>query len=198
MKRRRFSRIFSAESWSKPARLSEPAGKELTPPPRVEKALANPSRSNGPHAIARTPSAPSSQRKPARSISVSAVIVSIGIDIIEIRRVREVLARTPRFRERVFTEAERAYCDSRGANFVQHYAARFAAKEAAFKALRTGWRDGLAWHHVEVLSDDLGAPLLQLSGHARELFEGLGRTHAQLSLAHTVEHPIAQVIFERR
>ncbi|HEX8355169.1 MAG TPA: 4'-phosphopantetheinyl transferase superfamily protein, partial [Pyrinomonadaceae bacterium] len=77
------------------------------------------------------------------------MIVSIGIDIIEIRRVREVLARTPRFRERVFTERERAYCDSRGAAAAaQHYAARFAAKEAAFKALRTGWRDGLSWHHV--------------------------------------------------
>jgi holo-[acyl-carrier protein] synthase len=126
------------------------------------------------------------------------VIVSIGIDIIEIRRVREVLARTPRFRERVFTEEERAYCDSRGANSVQHYAARFAAKEAAFKALRTGWRDGLSWHHVEVAADELGAPLLLLSGHARDLFDRMGATHAHLSLSHTAEHAVAQVIFERR
>ncbi|HJQ34944.1 MAG TPA: holo-ACP synthase [Pyrinomonadaceae bacterium] len=126
------------------------------------------------------------------------MIVSIGIDIIEIRRVREVLARTPRFRERVFTERERAYCDSRGANSAQHYAARFAAKEAAFKALGTGWRDGLSWHHVEVTATEAGAPLLQLSGHARELFERLGATHAHLSLSHTNEHAVAQVIFERR
>jgi holo-[acyl-carrier protein] synthase len=127
------------------------------------------------------------------------VIVSIGIDIIEIRRVREVLARTPRFGVRVFTEQERAYCDARGeTNAAQHYAARFAAKEAAFKALRTGWRDGLSWHHVEVSSDDLGAPLLQLSGHARDLFERLGATHAHLSLSHTGEHAVAQVLFERR
>ena len=112
---------------------------------------------------------------------------------------REVLARTPRFRERVFTESERAYCDSRGeAASAQHYAARFAAKEAAFKALRTGWRDGLSWHHVEVASDEAGAPLLQLSGHARDLFEHLGATHAHLSLSHTAEHAVAQVIFERR
>ena len=111
---------------------------------------------------------------------------------------REVLARTPRFRERVFTEDERAYCDSRGANSVQHYAARFAAKEAAFKALRTGWRDGLSWHHVEIVSDELGAPLLHLSGHARDLFERLGATHAHLSLSHTAEHAVAQVLFERR
>jgi holo-[acyl-carrier protein] synthase len=127
------------------------------------------------------------------------VIVSIGIDIIEIRRVREVLTRTPRFRERVFTEAERAYCDSRGgAAAAQHYAARFAAKEAAFKALRTGWRNGLSWHHVEIVSDELGAPVLQLSGHARVLFESLGATHAHLSLSHTAEHAVAQVLFEKR
>ena len=109
-----------------------------------------------------------------------------------------MLARTPRVRERVFTEEERAYCDSRGTGAAQHYAARFAAKEAAFKALRTGWRDGLAWHHVEVTSDELGAPHLQLSGHARDLFEQMGATHAHLSLSHTAEHAVAQVIFERR
>jgi holo-[acyl-carrier protein] synthase len=127
------------------------------------------------------------------------VIVSIGIDIIEIRRVREVLARTPRFRERVFTEREREYCDSRGElAAAQHYAARFAAKEAAFKALRTGWRGGLSWRHVEVTSTEEGAPLLQLSGHAREIFDSLGATHAHLSLSHTTEHAVAQVIFESR
>jgi holo-[acyl-carrier protein] synthase len=126
------------------------------------------------------------------------VIVSIGIDIIEIGRVREVLARTPRFRERVFTEAERAYCDSRGAVAAQHYAARFAAKEAAFKALRTGWRDGLSWHDIEVASDERGAPSLKLRGHARELFDALGATHTHLSLSHTSEHAVAQVVFEQR
>jgi holo-[acyl-carrier protein] synthase len=127
------------------------------------------------------------------------VIVSIGIDIIEIRRVREVLARTPRFRERVFTGREREYCDSRGeASAAQHYAARFAAKEAAFKALRTGWRGPLSWHHAEVTSTEDGAPLLVLNGHARELFDALGATHAHLSISHTVEHAVAQVIFERQ
>ena len=126
------------------------------------------------------------------------MIVSIGLDIIEIRRVREVLARTPRFRERVFTERERAYCDSRGEqSAAQHYAARFAAKEAAFKAMRTGWRGPLSWHHVEVTSTEEGAPLLHLTGRARELFDALGATHAHLSISHTTEHAIAQVIFEQ-
>ena len=63
------------------------------------------------------------------------MIISIGIDIIEVARVREVLLRTPRFAERVYTKSERAYCESRGVVAAQHYAARFAAKEAALKAL---------------------------------------------------------------
>jgi holo-[acyl-carrier protein] synthase len=126
------------------------------------------------------------------------VIVSIGIDITEISRVREVLARTPRFRERVFTERERAYCDSRGARGPEHYAARFAAKEAAFKALGTGWSSDLSWHHVEVVTQDSGAPALRLHARARELFDALGATHAHLSLSHTSGHAVAQVIFERR
>lgn len=109
-----------------------------------------------------------------------------------------MLARTPRFRERVFTGRERAYCDSRGGAAAQHYAARFAAKEAAFKALGTGWRDGLSWHHVEVAAAGSGAPLLRLSGHARDLFERMGATHAHLSLSHTSAHAVAQVVFERR
>lgn len=111
---------------------------------------------------------------------------------------REVLARTPRFRERVFTEAERAYCEARGASSAQHYAARFAAKEAAFKALRTGWRGGLSWHQAEVASDEYGAPDLRLGGHALELFERLGATHTHLTLSHTSEHAVAQVVFESR
>ncbi|HST54035.1 MAG TPA: holo-ACP synthase [Pyrinomonadaceae bacterium] len=126
------------------------------------------------------------------------MIVSIGIDIIEIRRVREVLARTPRFRVRVFTEGERAYCDSRGDAAAQHYAARFAAKEAAFKALQTGWRDGIYWHDIEVASNGAGAPLLRIHRRALELFDALGATDAHLSLSHTREHAVAQVIFERQ
>jgi holo-[acyl-carrier protein] synthase len=126
------------------------------------------------------------------------VIVSIGIDIIEIGRVREVLARTPRFRERVFTEAEREYCDRRGAQSAQHYAARFAAKEAAFKALGTGWSGGLGWHDIEVVSKDSGEPALILRRGAQEIFNRAGATHAHLSLSHTSEHAVAQVIFERR
>jgi holo-[acyl-carrier protein] synthase len=125
------------------------------------------------------------------------MIVSIGIDIIEVARIREVLRRTPRFVDRVFTPAERAYCDSRGAAEAQHYAARFAAKEAALKALQTGWRGGIGWQDVEIASRDSGAPYLILHGRVRELFENSGATVAHLSLSHTSEHAIAEVVLEK-
>ena len=125
------------------------------------------------------------------------MIVAIGIDIIEVTRIREVLARTPRFRERVFTSAERAYCDSRGAVAAQHYAARFAAKEAALKALQTGWSGGISWQDVEVAAKESGAPVIFFHGRARELYEASGATDAHLSIAHTTEHAVAQVILEK-
>ena len=125
------------------------------------------------------------------------MIVSIGIDIIEVRRVREVLARTPRFGERVFTEAERAYCDGRGVVASQHYAARFAAKEAALKALQTGWQNGISWQDVEIAAHDSGAPYLMLHGMAKEIFDRLGATTVHLSMSHTSEYAVAEVILER-
>jgi holo-[acyl-carrier protein] synthase len=125
------------------------------------------------------------------------MIISIGIDIIEVRRVRETIERTPRFAERVFTAAERAYCESRGAVAAQHYAARFAAKEAALKALQTGWSGGISWQDVEVSAKESGAPLVFFHGRARELYEESGATSAHISIAHTTEHAIAQVILEK-
>ena len=125
------------------------------------------------------------------------MIVSIGIDIIEVARIREVLQRTPRFCERVFTEAERAYCESRGAVSAQHYAARWAAKEAALKALKTGWRGGISWHDVEITSEESGAPSIHFQGEAGNIFEKLGAKCAHLSMAHTTEHAIAEVILEK-
>ena len=125
------------------------------------------------------------------------MIVSIGIDIIEVARIREVLLRTPRFGERVFTRAEREYCDSRGVVAAQHYAARFAAKEAALKALQTGWRGGISWQDVEVSARDSGAPYLVFTGQVLEVFEKFGATSTHLSMSHTSQHAIAQVVLER-
>jgi holo-[acyl-carrier protein] synthase len=125
------------------------------------------------------------------------VIISIGVDIIEVRRVRETIKRTPRFAQRVFTAAEREYCESRGAVAAQHYAARFAAKEAALKALQTGWSGGISWQDVEVTAKESGAPLILFHGRARELYELSGANAAHLSLAHTAEQAIAEVILEK-
>ncbi len=110
---------------------------------------------------------------------------------------RETIERTPRFAERVFTEAERAYCESRGAVAAQHYAARFAAKEAALKALQTGWSGGISWQDVEVAAKDSGAPLILFHGRARELFDESGANTAHISIAHTTEHAMAEVILEK-
>ena len=125
------------------------------------------------------------------------MIVSIGIDIVEVYRIAETMTRTPRFRERVFTEAERAYCDAKGAAAAQSFAGRFAAKEAFLKALQTGWRGKITWHDIEILSDDQGVPTLNISGEASTLFNDTGAVQAHLSISHTAEHAVAQIIFEK-
>lgn len=125
------------------------------------------------------------------------MIVSIGIDIVEVYRIAETLARTPRFGERVFTAYERTYCDAKGAAAAQSYAGRFAAKEAFLKALKTGWRGKITWQDIEILSDDQGVPLLNISGEASTLFEQTGASRSHISISHTMEHAVAQVIFEK-
>ncbi|HMJ08543.1 MAG TPA: holo-ACP synthase [Pyrinomonadaceae bacterium] len=126
------------------------------------------------------------------------MIVSIGIDITEVYRIRQTIARTPRFAERVFTPAEREYCESRGAAASQSYAARFAAKEAFLKALKTGWRGKVTWHDIEVVRDEQGAPSLNIRGEALTLLAAIGVTQIHLSISHTTEHAIAQVILEKQ
>jgi holo-[acyl-carrier protein] synthase len=124
------------------------------------------------------------------------VIVSIGIDIVEVYRIAETIQRTPRFVERVFTLKERAYCDAKGAAAAQSYAARFAAKEAFLKALKTGWRGKITWHDMEILNDSQGVPSLEIKGEARNLLENLGADKIHLSISHTTDHAVAQVILE--
>lgn len=125
------------------------------------------------------------------------MIVSIGIDIIEVYRIRETLARTPRFIERVYTANEREYCEKKGAAAAQSYAARFAAKEAFLKALKTGWRGRITWHDIEIVSNETGVPILKIRGEAREILENTGANVIHLSLSHTTDHAVAQVILEK-
>lgn len=125
------------------------------------------------------------------------MIVSIGIDIVEVYRIRETVERTPRFVERVYTEKEREYCEKKGAAAAQSYAARFAAKEAFLKALKTGWRGKVTWQDMEILNDEQGVPTLEVTGEARRLYENLGANKIHLSMSHTTEHAVAQVILEK-
>jgi holo-[acyl-carrier protein] synthase len=125
------------------------------------------------------------------------VIVSIGIDIVEVYRIGETIQRTPRFVERVFTTGERAYCDAKGAAAAQSYAARFAAKEAFLKALKTGWRGKITWQDMEILNDEQGVPNLEIRGEARNLLENMGANKVHLSISHTTDHAVAQVVLEK-
>ncbi len=124
------------------------------------------------------------------------MVLAIGIDVVEIERIERAVERLgDRFLDRVFTPAEREYCDARAARFV-HYAGRFAAKEAAMKALGTGWAEGVAWREVEILPSAGGPPKLSLHGVARERFDALGATRALVSISHTHALAVAQVLFE--
>jgi holo-[acyl-carrier protein] synthase len=125
------------------------------------------------------------------------MIVGTGIDIAEVPRVGEAIQRFgERFLQRIFTEGERAYCDSK-ANRVERYAARFAAKEAAMKALGTGWNRGVRWRDIEVYRQPGSRPTIKFHGVAAEFAAKLRATNVSLSLSHTPEQAIASVILEK-
>ncbi len=120
------------------------------------------------------------------------MIRGIGVDIIEIDRMAAALSRQPRMKERLFTEGERKYCESHARPHV-HYALRFAAKEAATKALGTGLR-GMKWTDIEVSRDGKGKPSLELTGPAAERSLELGVSAVYLSLSFTRKNAVASVI----
>ena len=124
------------------------------------------------------------------------MIVGLGLDIAEIDRIEAAIGRhgAP-FIERLFTPGEVAYCESHKNRF-ERYAARFAAKEAAMKALGTGWRRGVRWRDIEVTREKGGKPVLRLAGVARELADRLGVKNISLSNTHSGNLALAQVIFE--
>jgi holo-[acyl-carrier protein] synthase len=118
-------------------------------------------------------------------------LTGIGIDLVEVPRIREMLEKHgQRFKERTFTAAEIAYCDG-CAEPAMHYAARFAAKEAVAKALGTGiWADGVSWTDIEVLREASGKPVIILHGMAKE---HAGEATCLVSLTHTCDLAMAQV-----
>ena len=124
------------------------------------------------------------------------MVVGVGIDVIQNERIRESITRFgPRFLNRIYTETEIAYCTN-CADPTIHYAARFAAKEAAFKALGTGWAAGVKWKDVEVQKLPSGKPELHLYGEALVRATSLGATRFQVSLTHDQLVSCAVVIFD--
>lgn len=117
-------------------------------------------------------------------------MLTTGVDIIEIDRIQRVLERWgDRFLRRIYTVEEASYCRGR----AQNLAARFAAKEAAMKALGTGLR-GVGWRDIEVVRNEAGAPSLVLHGRARVRAEALGVRELALSLSHSRNYAVAFVV----
>lgn len=126
----------------------------------------------------------------------SAVIVGLGLDVAEIDRIEAAIKRHgASFIERIYTATEAAYCQRYTSPF-ERYAGRFAAKEAAMKALGTGWSRGVRWRDIEVVREGSGKPTLKLEGAARTIADGLGVNHIVLTITHSGNLAIAQVIFE--
>jgi len=124
------------------------------------------------------------------------MIVGTGVDIIEVPRIKASLERFgERFLRRVFTPEEVRYCLGKP-NAAERLAARFAAKEAAMKAIGTGLRHGVTWHDVEVVRLPGQRPTLRFSGQAAEFAARAGCRRSYLSLSHTAGHAIAHVILE--
>lgn len=122
-------------------------------------------------------------------------IVGIGIDVVDVARMRETINRTPSFRDRCFTAGERAYAESAN-DPAERYAVRFAAKEAVMKAMGLGL-GAFGFHDVEVVREESGVPSLRISGEAAAHAERRAITNWHLSLTHTETTAAAYVIAER-
>src|SRR4051812_49304061 len=121
-------------------------------------------------------------------------IFGIGTDIIECLRIAQMIERHGElFIGRVFTPDEIHYCQSRK-QATQHFAGRWAAKEAVLKALGTGWRKGISWRDIEVLNDPLGKPCVSLCGGARDVSEHLKMRDLQVTISHCRSHAMAFAI----
>ena len=124
------------------------------------------------------------------------MIVGLGIDIAEVARVKAAIERHGEtFLRRVYTPKEQEYCE-RFKNKYERYAGRFAAKEAAMKALGTGWSRGIRWVDVEVSREKGGRPTMKLAGEAANVADRLSVKNIVLSITHTADQAFAQVIFE--
>lgn len=122
------------------------------------------------------------------------MVLGVGIDTVEVARVAEKIQKENGFREFVFAQEEIAYCEPKPHKY-QHYAARFAAKEAFFKALGTGWANDTAFNEVIILGNELGKPELHLKGMTAEVLK-ISVNKIKVSISHVKEMAIAIVIIE--
>jgi len=124
------------------------------------------------------------------------MITGIGIDMIEVDRVAKKIGKESGFREMVFSKKEIEYCESKAKKF-EHYAARFAAKEAFLKAIGTGWRTGIAFNEIETTGDDVGKPEMVLLGEtAKSVVTAIGNLKIFVSLSHLKNIASAVVVVE--
>ena len=122
-------------------------------------------------------------------------VIGHGIDLADTHRVAALIDRHgDHFLARVFSEAERQYCEANVKRRMEHYAARFAAKEAALKAIGTGWTNGIAWTDVEVIRQPSGQPELRVHGKVAEIAAKLGVRAWTISISHTETTAMASVI----
>ena len=125
------------------------------------------------------------------------MIFGIGTDMIEVERVAEKIGKNSGFRELVFSKKEIAYCEPK-TNKYEHYAARFAAKEAFFKALGTGWKNGTAFNEIEITNDETGKPVISLLGETAISIAGMKLGKILVSLSHLKTMASATVIIENK
>jgi holo-[acyl-carrier protein] synthase len=120
--------------------------------------------------------------------------ISTGIDIVEIEEIEKLIAKHgSTFLNKVFTPFEIAYCEGK-TNRYQHYAARFAAKEATMKALGQSWLQGVQWKHIEARNDDTGRPQLILIKTSLKIFQEAGFKKSALSISHSARYSVSSVI----
>ncbi len=120
-------------------------------------------------------------------------LAGIGVDMLEIARMQQAIERRPHFIRRMFTDAERAYCE-RTARPAEHYAARFAAREAVLKALGTGFSSGIGFQDVSVERDQLGRPQARLTGKAVQIAAQQGVQEIALSISYTRDVAVANAV----
>lgn len=125
------------------------------------------------------------------------MIFGVGTDIIEVKRMEKHLEGNDALKQKLFTKAEQAYSEKGKVTVWQRYAARFAAKEAFFKALGTGYRFGMAFHEIEVMNDELGKPYIKPHGKVKEYLEKEKISTIHLTISHVKEMASAFVVLEK-